>query len=305
MMFVIFAVIALITGAKCSPQHGSEITETPEITENTPMDDVITLLKFINDNERKMLWVVNMVDKQCVVDKYSDLKLLAYIPSETNKIDLKKITSERNLSTMMFTLVIVMCNRRFDAFMDYAFENLMTTHILYNAMKDEPEFKTYSDMITCANYHAETKNMTDVNTYNLNFKIDDQKQCDEWIAQAKTFKKYVTDDYYKNEEGFDVGCVDTVADSLEELLLKQILLMQVELPTEQKKEKRIHFKESFSTILDSFLVCNGKITREVLEHSRNAEKLGIALEPRFLFFSYKESIPLYERPALPPFLPSS
>lgn len=284
MKFVFFVIIALIAGAKC--QHGHEIT-APKTLKNTPMDDVNDSLKYIK--HFKYWWHtlhVNMIDKQCVVDKYTELNLLAYIPSEVNENFPKQIRSSRYLALNMFVVVVTRCIKQYDAIMDYFYENLMTTHILYNALKDEPEFKTYSDMIMCANYHAETKNISEVHTYNLKYKMDNktQTQCDGWIAEFKVFRKEVTDNFCGTDGTIDVRCFYTFFDSFEKLALKHVLLMQVELTTEQRKETRIRFKKNWSTLMDSALVCGGKVLPEVLRITRDGTTSGGTHKTRFSFF---------------------
>lgn len=302
MKFIFFAIIALLTGAKCEPQHEPDTGKAPEVVGNTTMDDINAILKMIK-GEARLRALTYMVDKQCIVDKYSELNLLAYIPSEKNekkKIHPKKINSARNLALNMFIAVVARCNKKFDAVVDYVFENSMTTHILYNAMKDEPDFKMTSDVITCVNFYAEQKNITDVHMYNLKYKMDEktQQQCDELIEDSKHIKKDATDHFGNSEGEYEVGCVYKLVDSLEKFLLEHALLMQVELPADQKQEKRISFKKNFSTIADSAILCAGKILPEVLKHTKNAEKLGKTHKHRFSFLGYKGRT--REQPAPPP-----
>lgn len=265
MKLTIFLVIALFGVAFCAPQNEVHPATTDEEVIAT-IDEVIEELieplsgKFGKTSyfEGYVVKAIQHIKKECIIASYKKHSSLDMIPTAQNlaKLPTKKAKTKAGIT---FFVALASCYKKGDVILEYIFESFMTNGILIRAFIDEPAFKKHADFVACANYYSTKNHFWDPKEYNFTPKpVSDEDMCDEITAMGDLAFIQAAQDAYSSvfAEDYNKKCYRGVALKLKAFVVKTVVLLQVEMTDDKKREERAHFVKDFYAILEDFVTCN-------------------------------------------------
>lgn len=265
MKLTVFLVIALFGVAFCAPQNDVH----PAISDEevlASIDEVISEIvepmsgKLVRKSyfEGYVLKAIQHIKKECILESYKKHSSVDMIPSDVNLMKLKT-KKEKTKAIITFGVTLASCYKKGDVILEYIFESFMTNGILIRAFIDEPAFKKHADVVACANYYAVKNHYWDPKEYHFTPKpVSDEDMCDEMSAMGDLAFIQTAQEGYNSvfAEEYNRKCYRGVALKLKEFVVKNVMLLQVEMTDDKKREERAHFIKDFYAILEDFVTCN-------------------------------------------------
>jgi hypothetical protein len=249
MKLYIFLFCLTVTGILSAPS--SDELET-NLTE-TKISDFIDFLKNETrrgDKKTLFLTLINSVDKKCMLMQYQNFGLLEKIPeSPYERLDDFKMIVAADIAAM--------CSSKGYDILDFFFENIWTHKILLKAFINEPEMKKYKDMMTCANNYAVNNNIIDPTMYPIKHEVNEElmDKCDEFVTIANEHVSYVKMALREKTQRI---CSVKMVDDVEKFVLKNMLMLQVDVTEAQKNSLKKAFIKDFRQIMEKILKCAAK-----------------------------------------------
>lgn len=149
------------------------------------------------------------------------------------------------------------------------FDMLMSFGHIVRAFKDEPELAEYMVFVKCLNNYAVEKKLIDPEIYPLNYiytEEEDKAECD---GMKEGFWEGVNEDLESQE-----ACTKEAVTETLNLIIKDVLLTQVRLTSEQHQTEFDYFYNQFDEITDKYGACGFE---ELMEDSAEAEDIVASL----------------------------
>jgi hypothetical protein len=200
-------------------------------------------------------------DSKCVYDRCNERNITERIFEELNiatskqKSNGERIPSDNDEAADFVMLSILFtCSSKLDVLLETVFDIAMSFNPLVKAFIDDSSYDEYLQMLNCANSHAVDSNILDSSAYDFKHEVPPQNQdeCNEWIdlknewisGQRLRFRKYT-----------GRPCSIRIASAVEKILIKNVLLVQVELTEQQKNQERSTFVMQTRQVLQDILTC--------------------------------------------------
>jgi len=191
--------------------------------------------------------LLRSIDTQCVFDFYKTSNMTHQLPSSP-------ISENIPPTLVKFVMASMLCSSKLKAFEDFQFEFVMSFGVLLKAFIDDPEFETFSDMLTCTNKYGVDKKYLDPNAYKFNYEVKPEKMslCNDWIEMAQS-ALYM----YMSQLEIITGekCLEYLGEKTEASLLKTIMLIQVDLSEAQKLLERENSFEDTRDVVKAVTTC--------------------------------------------------
>jgi hypothetical protein len=255
-LFYLLAVMAVVFSAPSS-EETDDMNVIVNLSDNDFMQRITENIEMARGKARQgsgkafVSILANSLDKKCMLNQYLKHNITDMIPRK----DMMQVEGfERELSQIVFMDAAVMCSSKLYALLDYTFENLMTHRILVEAFIEDPEMKEYKEMLTCANNYAVKNGIMDPQVYDLKHELTSEMDelCEDYVEQAKytilSFKMMV-------REEFNRSCSAKIVSKMEKLVLKNMLLLQVDLADDQKRMEKKMFVKNVRQILEDIMKC--------------------------------------------------
>lgn len=265
MKLTFFLVITLSGVAFCAPQNEVQPAMSDEAV-IASIDEVIADIteplssKFRNRDffQGYVLKAIQHIKKECILSSYKKHSSVDMIPSAQN---LRKFaTKKEEIKTKItFLATLISCYRKGEVILEYVFESFMTNGIIIRAFIDEPAFKEPADIVACANYYAVKNHLWNPKEYNFTPKpVRDEDMCDEMTAMGDLIFIQTVQEGYSSvfAEEYNKKCYRGVALKLKEFIVKTVMLLQVEMTDDKKREEREHFVKDFYVMIEDFVSCN-------------------------------------------------
>lgn len=225
---------------------------TPKFNDEAGIQKISETIERIGKNANSMEEKIpfhffrDSVDKTCMLNKYKDRNITDKLMSDSFVND--------GATQFIFYDTAIICSTHADALAESAFNVIMSPHILVQALINDSKYSKYTDMLTCANGYAVENNILDASVYDINHQVleKNQEACDDLLEEKNQFTLTLAT---KVREAFERPCVLRVYQELEKLLIRTVLLVQVELSEEQKQNEKLDFIKKLRKLLDNFLVC--------------------------------------------------
>ena len=268
MKFTLLVVLTVVIAVSAVPPYEEsakfnsiELEAEQKISE---LVDNLSNLKSGGMEKMMLTMLANSLDKNCMLAQYRKFGLLGMLTNNTNEIDdgensnemfkNQETRVEEEVEKLVLNSVFAMCSNKNYVILEFIIENWWTHKILLNAFINEPEMKEYKNMLTCANNYAVKNGIIDPKFYQIKHELseDIDEQCDEWVAIVK---QQIFDFKMETRRATSRRCSLKIVDSVEKFLVKNILLLQVDLTEAQKRKEKKHFNRDFNQILESILEC--------------------------------------------------
>lgn len=195
--------------------------------------------------------IAKSFDTNCMIKEFKKHHSIDYIYNGAGARD----------SAVLISTTAALCSSKLDVHVDYIFDTLMIHHALLTTYFEDPEFKEYSEWLTCANNYAVEHKILDPTVYNFTYKLEGLQEeiCMELVEQVNMFEAVGK---MEARRFFERNCAMKFVPQLRNFILKYVLLIQVDLTVDQRQQERINFNKDFKTILTNMLECAQKpITR--------------------------------------------
>lgn len=201
--------------------------------------------------------IVSSIDVNCMLNEYKKFNL-------TDKINTENVTddSEMTFLKIIFWDVAAICSSKTDKLLEFAFENLMTLNILWKSFNDDTELKVYKDLFTCVNNFSIANGYWDNEVYPVTHDMSNEtaQLCTEWIS-SWAFIDFVIDGI--TLQVFNRSCSTSIYKQTELLVMKTVLLVQVELKEPEKIKEKTKFLENTHKVMEEILTCSALPTDAV------------------------------------------
>lgn len=196
---------------------------------------------------------LNAVDRKCMLQEYQRLDIVDRIPSSYRQL-------QRGDTDVLFSFMAagLNCYDKFNIFVEYGFEMLMTQGILVRAFIDDPEMGTIKKYLTCANYYAHKNEFWNPEDYSLEYQLDGEVKdaCEETIELMEAAWKKHNKSFFRHEvQESNVECYSQVFRAIKKILVKYPLLVQVDLTAEQHDEEFVNLKRDVRGVIKRFNRC--------------------------------------------------
>jgi hypothetical protein len=271
MKFTIVLLFVFVVGVLSSQSFEETNAIKSSSSENTDYDDfrqkvsdfIDLIVELAPEGFQKTLLTVfaSSLNTKCMMDRYVENNLtltLTLLLNETSK-------DSNSTPLIVFADIAAMCSWKTYELLDFVFDNLMTYRTLYGMLEDSllysPELKTFKRLLTCANIYAVKNGIIDPELYKFNDKLmsyesDAEAKCQGLYIQGRYFvlrmQRLSRDQTYRS-------CSMKVVDQVKRILMKNVLLLQINLTAAQiKKEKKIFF-DDVQQVMKSILDCANQV----------------------------------------------
>ena len=257
-----FSFAFLITFAAC-------VYGAPSDTEITPVTDEKTM-KYVNEmfdslanpsgpKEELMKDILDGIDRKCIFNQYKKYNFEDQVFSKENE---RMKNSE--VSKIAVIIFATQCDTSVDALLEYFFENFMTFRILYKAFADEPEIKDYIDRVRCLSAYAVNHKIVDTTTYTFKTEVDNSERCEAEKQMIRGLAdEFISDTITQLEAGDSQDCLQKSMTTAENYILRNALLIQIDLTDEQKVTERQNFVKDMHKLLEDVIHCFVAQTNEI------------------------------------------
>ena len=253
--------------------------ETVDNSKEDVMKNIEVLLEKSRDSVSEKLgekflakFIIDSIDKECTYNKLNESNLIKAIFNErqernymgysrysTSRYNNRgRYNSQDNTETekiVSFATVMALCSTRFNLIAEYLFENLMVNNMLVTSIVDDPSLSNYTSLIWCANKYAIHNHMLESTIYDHKLKVaaDNEESCDDFMESAK----YVLSGLkLKLRKDFERPCVFNIFTHVEKVAIRTLLLLQINLTAEQKKQERDIFVAEIRKFVEESLACS-------------------------------------------------
>jgi hypothetical protein len=183
-------------------------------------------------------------DRQCILDKYKEKNMTERIPSDRSEAD-----------GVMFWSVAFTCSSKLDILLETAFDMLMSHHPLIKAFFADPAYDKYLQLLICANSHAVDSNILDSSVYDFKHEVSPQNQdeCNDLIDRKNEWISEMRAEIRKQSKR---PCSIRIATSMKQILVKNVLLVQVDLTDQQKNQEKSSLVKQTRQVLQDILTCS-------------------------------------------------
>jgi hypothetical protein len=170
-------------------------------------------------------------DRMCILDRYKEKNII------------------ERISSVAFT-----CSSKTDLLLETLFDVVMSLHPLIKAYIDDSQYDKYLQMLICANSHAIDMNILDPSVYDFKHEVsaENQDECNDLIDLKNEWISKMRVDIRKQTKR---PCSIRIASAVEKILIKIVLLVQVELTEQQKNQERSTFVMQTRQVLQDILTC--------------------------------------------------
>jgi hypothetical protein len=216
-----------------------------EVSDETFMEKLNDKLKY---NEYASWWEQLLerffypsFDRKCILDRYKEKNITEIL-----------IADDR--SHVIFLSVATTCSSKLDLLLETVFDLVMSLHPLVKAFIDDSQFDEYLQMLICANRHAVESNILDSSVYDFKHEVSPQNQgeCNDLIDLTNDL---ISDSRLKIRKETERPCSIRIASTVEKILIKNVLLVQVELTEQHKNQERSTFVMQTRQVLQDILTC--------------------------------------------------
>lgn len=228
----------------------------PEELNLSPREEIVmnNMTKVLNQLVRDMDVpffddFMKSVDKRCMLNEYKKRSLFNQLLNKNAFNGKMAVVANAALFN-----TAAMCSNKTDAILTFMFENLMTFELLVRAFVDDPTYKEYADIVTCANSYAFEKRIINPRANNINHTLREGtvKICMTLIRRVDSLTerlKLQVPQYFKSE------CPVKLFGIAKRFIVKNILLVQVQLNQEQKLHERNNFIADARKIMEEIVEC--------------------------------------------------
>jgi hypothetical protein len=261
-LVVLFAVVAVVFSAPSSDESEENVIVVDDAKKLSNFIDFVRNEIKGEKMKEKVFYpiLLNSVDQSCMLTQYQKFGLVEMIPDSPQNNRHTRFSDEQ---MFIAANIAAMCSSKNYDILDFIFENLWTSKILLKAFINEPELKDIKDMMTCANNYAVTNGIIDpaVNPIKHELAHDLEDKCEELTTIAKVA---ISGFKLKVREASKRVCSFKIVDDLEKFVLKNVLLLQVDMTEGQKNVMKKNFVKDVRLIMEKMLTCAAKEPTEML-----------------------------------------
>lgn len=254
-MRIVFLVLVLAVYINAAP---TEHFESEEEEAKVVIDELINAFEEdsrVSDNPFASAFIKS-IDKDCILNKYKEHKILHLITLE----GLKKVKLTKTGGKHVLLNVAAVCTKKSRPLLGFVFENFFSFNDLIGAFRNDEPFKTYLDELSCYNNYAVRHNYIDAATYpNFEHSLTEKTEgeCDEKIKELRDMLQGALDGLFDGTEAKEFDCYKTEFVKLaERVFFKFVLLVPAKVTVEQKSQAKTHFIDDILETLDQGLSCN-------------------------------------------------
>jgi hypothetical protein len=271
------------------PSEEVETTETPDISEEDVLKKIDILLTKTRDSVSEKVgekflatFIIDSINKQCIYNKLNESNLIKTIFEEPEERSYSSYSSygssysgysrystsrygsrgryhERSGDTqtekvITLSTAMALCSSRFNLIAEYLFENLMVNNMLVTSIIDDPSLSNYTSLIWCANKYAIQNHILEstLNDNKLKVAADNDEVCEDFMESAK----YVLSGLkLKLRKELERPCVFNIFTHVEKVVIRTVLLLQIHLTDEQKKQERDNFVSETRKFVEESMKC--------------------------------------------------
>ena len=275
--------VTLVAAINCAPQPETDNVQVAQINDEQAANYINLIINRLEkdasssesvDNQI-VKFVIHGIDKKCVLSHYKKYNAVN-LASELNKLmeedEQRDVNEEKtpeekakaHFPVLAALLFGIPCNKNFDAYLEYFFENIMTFQVLYKAFADEPEFKEYIDYVTCANAYAIDHKYIDSHEHTYITEVANTEVCESNKEMAKQIVDGTVEEVLSSfKVTTNKECYKKALLKIESFVLHYVLLIQVELTDVQRIQERTNFIKDFHDIVDGIAHCYATSSNEV------------------------------------------
>lgn len=202
------------------------------------------------------------IDRQCMLDHYKKNNMIEKMPGKVN-VD---IHDDFSWKMILFSFA-TMCSNKLDLALDFAFDNLQSHHKLLNALKDDEDLKEYFEVLECVNGYALSKGVLDPAVHKVSHK--DDEACGRTSVEIRSMTLSMQRDIL---ETIQRPCSLTLFSAFENMILRQMILVQMDLSAEQKNQEKMSLIKEAREFLNQITVCAARDRSDITEAKEKLQK---------------------------------
>lgn len=225
------------------------------VSDETALTNIIETIeavgKLMRRTEEKFLFniVSKAADENCMLNKYKTKNLTSHIPTG----ELVKTGMNQSTEVMFFNIGLI-CSTKTDSVLKTIFDVAMSLHSLLKSVIEDSKYHEYVHILHCANNHAVETNILNTSIYNFdhNVKENFEEFCDDFVEEKNLLVSRLRSEIRSESKR---PCSMKVVADIEKIVIKTVLLIQIEMTDDQRNQERMSFMKTARKILENALSC--------------------------------------------------